>query len=231
MKKEDLLKFYDKFKLFIFPAVVALSSFILITLVIFPQSEKLFSNQKKAFEISQKGEILEEKANQLESYSTEDLSAKVNYVLRSYPADKDYINAIGILQNIVTQSGFNIISLTLGSAGLGNEDSQSYGFKLEVLGVTSQLPTLLSNIESSYRLMRVTSLESSAGRDTLLTSALNIEVLYSAIPAGFGNADSPLPELSDEEKGILSRLKSVDSAISKEQSASQSARGKPNPFE
>lgn len=232
MRKEELLKFYDKFKLYIFPAVVALSSMVLIILIIYPQTAKLLSNQKKALEISQKAKFLEDKAEKLESYNADDLNFKVNYVLGAYPVDKDYVTALKILQNIVAQSGFSIVSLSLGSSGINNEQAQSFSLKLDVLGPSSQLPTFLGNIEGSYRLMRVSSMETSSGKDAVLTVALSIEVLYSAPPGGFGSVDSPLPQLSEEEEKILSKLATVGRAISQEQSASQLApRGKPNPFE
>ena len=46
MKKEDLIKFYTAYRAYIFPAGVALASIFLILFVIYPQTVKLFNNQK-----------------------------------------------------------------------------------------------------------------------------------------------------------------------------------------
>lgn len=231
--KKDLSKFYEKFKLYIFPAAIGLASLTLIVLVIYPQTIKLVINQKKSGEISQKAKFLEDKAEQLEKYNPDDLKIKVDYSLTSFPVDKDYISVIKILQNIIVQSGFNIVSLSLESSRTKDSGNFStYGLKLDTLGTSSQLPALLSYIESSYRLMRVITLEASSERESQIAASISIEVLFSAPPAGFGNIDSPLPQLSEEEEKILSKLATVGRAISQEQSASQLApRGKPNPFE
>lgn len=232
MKKEELLKFYDKFKLLIFPAVIVLSSLILIILVIYPQVTKLLANQKAAGEIAEKSKFLEAKVQTLESYDPADLALKVNSALSSYPVDKDYVNVLRLLQNIIAQSGFSIVSLSLGAVSERSGNVSSYGLKLDVLGPTIKLPTLLSNIESSYRLMRLSNLETSAGKDLQTSASLNVEVLYASGPVGFGSIDSPLPELSSEEETILARLARVGDITIEEQTTAQlGPRGKSDPFE
>lgn len=232
MKKEELLKFYDKFKLLIFPAVIALSSLILIILVIYPQVIKLLDNQKKTADLGGKANFLEAKALELENYNTEDLQVKVKSALSSYPADKDYANLVKLLQNIVAQSGFNVVALSLGAASDKKGNAQSYSIKLDVLGAAAKLPILLGQLESSYRLMRLSTLETSGGKDGQTSVSLNIEVLYASAPDGFGNIESPLPKLSQKEEEILSRLTAVNPIVSQEPAASQlGPKGKSNPFE
>lgn len=233
MKKEDLVRFYEKYKLYIFPAVVGSIFLSLGLLVIYPQAVKLLVNQQKIGEISQKAIFLESKADKLEEYDPDDLKLKLDYAMTSYPADKDFVSTMKLLQNIIAQSGFSIASLSLTSAGaMGGEKASSYGFEVDVLGPASGLTDLLSNIENSYRLMRVTNLETSTERESQIASTLKIEVLYSAPPATFGSVDSPLPELSEKEEESLSKLATVSNIILEEQELlKQAPRGKPNPFE
>lgn len=232
MKKEELLKFYDKFKLFIFPAVVAVLSLLLILLVIYPQIVKLLENQKQAADLTERSKLMEGKAKELENYDIKDLTLKVNSALSSYPAEKDYVNSLRILQNIVSQSQFSVVSLGL-QAGSGEGKIQSYNMKLDVLGPGVNLPKLLSNIENSYRLMRVVSLETSAGKDLQTNASLTINVLYEDIPKGYGSSDSPLPKFSEKEQDILSRLAAIGDIIipQDQQGAQLGPRGKTNPFE
>lgn len=233
MKKEELLKFYEKFKLFIFPAVVLLMSLLLIMLVIYPQVMKFLENQKQVAQLKEKSEILESKAKELESYDPKDLSLKVNSALSSYPTDKDYVNSLRILQTIVAQSQFVVASMTLSG---GSEDTgakaQSYNMKLDVIGPMANLPKLLSNIENSYRLMRVVSLDTSAGKDLLTNASLTVNILYADAPKGYGSADSPLPKFTEKEQEILSRLAAIgDIVIPQEQGVQLGPRGKTNPFQ
>ncbi len=232
MKKEDILRFYGKYKLYIFPAVVGLVSLSLALLVIYPQTVKLLVNQQKMGEISQKAKFLEAKADKLGEYNPDDLKLKVDYAMISYPADKDFVSTMSLLQNIIAQSGFSIASLSLGSISAANEKASSYGFEVDVLGSGSKLIDLLANIENSYRLMRVTKVETSFERDSQIAASLSIEVLYSAPPSSFGSVDSPLAELSEKEEEALSKLATVSNIILEEQEMfKQSPRGKPNPFE
>lgn len=231
MKKEGLLKFYLHYRLYIFPAVAVVSSLILIIFVIYPQAVKLLTNQKLEQDLSKKGAFLEEKAQALESYDTADLSEKIKYVLSSYPTDKDFANAVGVLQNLMAQAGFNIVSLSLGGSSGKEAKLQSYSVKLDLLGPLRFLPVLLSNIEGSPRLMRVSGIETTVGKDEAsATITLNIEVLYSEAPSGFGTVDSPLTQLSQKDEEVLAALAS--SGVSQlEATAAAAPRGKSNPFE
>lgn len=234
MKKDQFLKFYDKFKLYIFPIIVFLLSMLLIVLVIYPQITKFLENQEQAKQLEEKSRILESKAKELENYDPKDLSLKVNSALSSYPADRDYVNVLRILQTIVAQSQFGVASMSLaGGSGDVGVKAQSYNMKLDVIGPITNLPKLLSNIENSYRLMRVVSLETSAGKDLLTNASLTISVLFADAPKDFGSADSPLPKFSDKEQEILSRLAAIgDIVVSQDQQGSQlGSRGKTNPFE
>lgn len=237
MKKEEILKFYLVYKLFIFPAIIVLSSLILIAFVIYPQITKLIVNQKTQDEIFNKSNFLEAKAQTLESYDPNDLSIKVNYALAAYPIDKDFLSAIGLLQNLAAASGFNIGSISLGGGEAKSGVSQSYGVKLEIVGPASLLSTLLNNIENTSRIMRISSVATSLAKDVQSgTTSLLVEVLYAAAPAGFGSVDSPLPQISQKEEEIIAKLaKSGGVTITPVQQPQAPVqlgpRGRDNPFE
>ncbi len=232
MKKDDILKLYQNYRLYIFPAVVIISSFILIIFVIYPQLIKLINNQKISTENINQLKFLETKGQNLENYDSVDLNQKVGYVLSSYPTEKDFVSGIGLLQNLVSQSGFSIISMSLGS-GSSNTKAQSYALKLDLSGPTTLIPILFSNIESSPRLMRINNVETIIGKNTsAATISLDIEVLYSSAPTSFGNIDSPIPELSQTDEDVLAKLAKNNTSVSSQQITPQlGPRGKVNPFE
>lgn len=233
MKKEAILQLYQTYRLYIFPAIVALSSLVLIIFVIYPQTIKLVTNQKVEGEILDKSKLLVAKAEALENYDPTDLSQKVDIAINSYPVDKDFVSALGILQNLTSQAGFSIITMSLGSGSIKIPNTQAYNIKLDVLGPGSLLPVLLSNIESSSRLMRMSSIEVTLGKDSKATIiSLNVDVLYSSAPQAFGSVDSPLPELSEQDQEVIVKLARVGTSASSHQITSQlGSRGKANPFE
>lgn len=227
--KKELFEYYQKYKIYVFPAIVALSSLVLIVFVIFPQTIKLISEHKDEGDFFNKSKFLEAKAQALESLDPEDLNRKVYFALNSYPTEKDFISAMGLLQNITSQSGYSLVSMSLGSA---NSDIkiQSYLIKLDVSGSRSLLPMILANIENSPRLMRVSSVEvASKGNTDAAIITLTIDVLYSSAPKEFGAVDSALPELSQQDEEIVARL--ARGSSQQEQSTLTGPRGKANPFE
>lgn len=232
MKKEALSRFYSTYRLFIFPAVIILSCLILIAFIIFPQASKLISNSKLEADLKSRHKILEAKAEVLESIDEQDLSSKVNTALSAYPSERDFASVVGLLQNLTQLSGFTISSLSLSqSTGSKYGNSQSYSVKLEVLGPESLFPNFISSIESSPRIMRLSSMDISSTRSTgILNLVLAIEVLYASLPATFGTVDSPLPKLTSKDEELIVKLAGI-SAISSPETVTLSPRGKSNPFE
>lgn len=205
MKKETILKFYSTYKLYIFPVAVLVSCLILIVFVIYPQLVSLISNNKISAELQKKMDFLEVKAQTLVEYDEVDLSSKLDYALSYFPADKDFVNALGLLQSITSQSSFAILSFALGTQ-TEVKGAQGYSIKLEVKGAKALLPNLLSGIESSNRVMRVATLEVKSLPDGSTDAFLGIDVLYSSAPQTFGSADSSLPTLTEEDEQLLAKL-------------------------
>lgn len=231
MKKETIIQFYLRYRLYIFPAIVAMSSLFLIIFEIYPQTAKLIENQKVAGDLTNKSKFLATKVVALENLNGEDLSQKVGIALNAFPADKDYGNILGLLQGLTAQSGFTISSIALGntSGKLGN--ASSFEIKLEIKGPRNLFQSFLSNLENSPRIMRVSSIDiSSTQAQEVLDAALVIEVLYSPAPQSFGTADSPLPSLSQKEEELLTTLSKTALTVTPSVSA-PSQRGKANPFE
>lgn len=233
MKKETIAKFYLNYRLYIFPIMVALSSLFLIVFAIYPQTAKLIGNQKAQGDLINKSQFLETKVLALESYDQEDLSRKVGFALSAYPTDKDFGNVVGLLQQLVGQSGFNITSLALGNVPSKADVSSSYEIKLQITGAKNLLAVLLSNLENSARLMRVNSIDVSSGPNSQIVDvSLGVAVLYSSAPQSFGSVDSPVTKLSQADEELITRLAKVSPvSVSPQAPAPSLPRGKANPFE
>lgn len=234
MKKEVLAKFYQTYKLVVFPGVVALSSLILISLVIYPQTAKLIQNSRFESDLRSKSKLLEAKAESLDNYDEVDLTRKVGYVLNAFPGEKDFLNIMVLLGTLTSQSGYNISSLSPGPGSTSEPGKQqNYLVKLEVLGPKTALSRLVTSMEESSRIMRVVSLEISATRQADIVNVnLGIEVLFSPLPSQFGTVDSPLPVLSSKDEELITKLAATAPVVAPIQPAAPSGpRGKSNPFE
>ncbi len=231
MKKENLLKFYQNYRLYVFPTIVALSSLLLIALIIFPQASKLISNQRDEGELINKSRFMETKVSALEGYNNEDLSHKLEVALQAYPANKDFEVAVGLLQQLALGSGFNLASVSLGSSGKASAGADSYELKLEMVGGKSNLPILLKNLESAPRLIRVNSIDLASNNDLqAINVSLVVAVLFASAPSNFGSVDSPLPDFNQKEEDLIAKLVRENVVTAQIDSVS-TPKGKSNPFE
>lgn len=233
MKKEAIIKFYTTYRIFIFPAIVALSSLILIVSVIIPQFLALLTNQKNASDLLARSKSLEVKAQTLETFDSSDLERKLNYALSSLPEDKDFATVLGLIQNLAVQSGFSVTSISLGSSAAKLANAQSYSIRLDVVGAKSLLDILFSNLEGSTRLMKVSNIDlTNSPNQQAVNASITLDILYSPLPTNFGSIDSPLPEVSDKDEQLISKLaKSTAPSLSSPTNISLPPRGRANPFE
>lgn len=232
MKKEEIIKFYSTYKLYIFPLIVILSSLFLIVFAIVPQTLKLLDNQKAIKELTNKSNFLETKASALGNFDENDLSQKIRVVMGAFPEEKDFGNILGVLQQLAGQSGYMINSISFANSGSKVGNVNSYGVILEVEGIKDLFKSLLSNLENSPRLVRVEAIDiDSNPASQNLNVSLRIDVLYAQLPADFGSADTPLPEIGQKDEEILTALSSTGTDVVPVESQSQSPRGKSNPFE
>lgn len=228
--KVNLIKFYLNFRIFIFPAVVVLSSLILIVFIIYPQIVKLIKNQKVQVDVIIKSEFLEAKASVLEDLDEGELESRVASALNAYPAEEDLSNIIGLLQNIATNNGFAVSEISVQKASGGTGETFKFGVGMETVGPENLVGQFIAGIESSARLMKVSSIDVTpiVGGD-LADISLGIDVFFAPAPQTFGSVDSPLPEVSKKDEELIARLKSKP--ISAPPPASSVPRGKVNPFE
>lgn len=234
-----MVRFYQTYKLYIFPTAVVLSSLFLIMFAIIPQTVKLINNQKTAGDLISRSKLLEDKAFALESYDEEDLSSKMRFALSAFPADKDYGSILGLLQQLVARSGFSLLSVTMGGAGNKLGKANSYPIKIQVTGARALFRTVLDNLENSPRLIRISSIDISSNQITqTIDASLEVGVLYSQLPQGFGTEESPLPQITKEDEQLLANLRGVSEELLRSEapeatgsSMATSPRGKSDPFE
>lgn len=236
MKKETILKFYFvrnfylNFRIYIFPSVVIFSSLILIVFIIYPQMVKLVSNNKAQGDVIKRSEFLEAKASALEGFDEGDLTRKLGYALKAYPSDKDFSEILDLLQTTANQKGFSVAAITIQPTSKTSGSAQSYMARVEAVGPRNLLGELIDEIESSTRVMKISSMDITLAKDIDIADiSLGVDVFFAPAPQTFGSVDSPLPKLTEEDENLIARLTS--SRVSVPSSVVSSPRGKSNPFE
>lgn len=236
MKKETILEFYNKYKLILFPSLVTIACLVLIVLVIFPQAKSLLEGQNNLAVSKTKLKSLEAKAQELDQINDQDLKNQVQLVLGILPEGKEPSNVFGVIQRVVGLSSVNLVSLGFTSSkGTAIGQANSFSLRAQVAGSKSSIGQFLTNLSEAPLAVNVTGISlSSASSSDLLAADIQIDVYFSPTPKTLGSAEDPLPELSEEEKAIVSRLAKSQIATPVSQSSTPTIllpRGKPNPFE
>lgn len=232
MHKEDLAKTYNKYKLVLFPLMVIISAIVLGYFVFYPQIEKLMANQDKISNINKKIQILEKKAQQLENLDENDLKDKLEVALRSLPAEADFANVLAIVQNLAAENQFEIVNFQTGNPGEGaSQKVAEYSVNLDLKGPAEFAKGFIDSLNGSFRMMRTSSIGISvSSTENNITSAVTLNIYYSAIPTSIGGVDTPINELSKEDEDLIGDLTNLQPVFAT-QEAPTGPRGKTNPFE
>lgn len=223
--------FYYEYKVILFPGVVAISALILIVFVIYPQFTNLLNNRKEQEVLTERLRILEVKAEELQSLSSEDLKQKLNLALIALPIDRDYTTIIGIIQQFASLHNFSLLSMQFGNMSSAKE-SNNFSVDLQVAGPKQKVNELLSDLESASRVMKLSGLDSTTSSDQgeFVTLSLTLDIFYAQLPNAIGAVDSPVQVLTENDVKILNKLASMRTSSSVGP-ANLLPRGKPNPFE
>lgn len=233
--KEKIVDFYDQYKLFIFPGVVTLCSAILIVFVIFPQLMSYLDSRTAYQTIVSRKEVLDVKAQNLENIDEVEVKKNVDIVLNVLPAEKDYPKVIGMVREVTSKYLFTLVSLQFGSVpDPSKQQTSAFLVNIEVTGSKTSLPLLLKELENTVPLSKVESIDmSSKPGESTINANITLNVFYSDIPKSLGSVDAPIPQISDEERSLISKYSSLVQADSAGVTPTVilSPRGKPNPFE
>ncbi len=227
-----LINFYQKYKLIVFPLLVAFSSVILIVFVIFPQIKNYLLDNKTILNLSQGSYLLEVKAQDLSGFDQDELSKKVSLSLLSLPVDKELPQIIGALQNIVLKNGFTLVSFQVAILPQTAQAVPDFTTKLELSGPSALMPQLLSGIEDSVRVMKVSGIEITTARASGVSQvSLSVDIFYAPLPSSLGDLDAPLPKLTEKDEEFLTNLEVNFPSQAVAAQPSFVSKGKVNPFE
>lgn len=236
--KEEIIKFYTQNKVVIFPVLAGISSLLIIMLVIYPTLSGFLSGNQKLKDLHRQSQALAAKATELANLDQTALTSNLTVSTLALPTDQDYASAIGTVQALSSAAAYTITSVQIIPNLPAGFSSKIPGFtlKVEILGPRATLNTYLSALESSLRVMRVAGFEVNPAKtgDTI-NVVVNLAVFYSPHPSSLGSADTPLPQITNEEKTVIANLARANSIINQSQGLpagpSSTTKGKLDPFE
>lgn len=239
MKKEELLTFYLKYRIYIFPIAVTLSSLTLIALVIYPQISNLLTNRNVYTEVVQKSQFLEVKAQDLATIDEEEVKRKLAIALTAFPEDKDYTEIIGLMQILVSKYGFVLDSLQIGTVATEKLGAANgFVIELQLQGSKVEFGELLATLEDTSRVMKIQRVErsSNAGAESVIKGNVTLNIYYAPLPANLGAIDTPVTKLTPEDDTLIENLENDRKELyagfsSENQDTSLVPKGKANPFE
>lgn len=233
MNKEQLSKIYLKYRFYIFPVIIVVTSLVLIVFVIYPQSMALVNGFGELQQKSNKLQVLKLKASDLEGLNEIELTQKINILLTALPSDKEYPSLIGVLKGLGSQLGITLSSIQIGQAVSTSNSGSSFIVNLEITAPQTLISRLATSIESSPRVMKVRSIDLSYNKSTNLVNGIFVlDVYFVPLPTTIGSAESPLPKLSEKDQQTIDNFtRSTPSLSQSSIPATVSARGKVNPFE
>lgn len=232
MDIKQLLEYYNKYRIIIFPAVTAVAALILIGVIIVPQLFKLIENNETYTTMNNTNTFLDAKAQELTQIDNNALKNKVDLSFLALPANKDLAEVIGLLQKIVADSGLVLASLQFGKDSVV-DGQQAFRVIIEVQGLSTSFAPLMDSIERTYRPMKIDSVEISSPRASLdVTATLNIDVFYTPVPKAIGGLEAPLPKLTAKDEEVIAGLaKYVPQSTAVTTNFVAGPRGRENPFE
>lgn len=214
-----------QYKVFIYPLVVGIASLIIIIFVITPQLLGFLTGRDELKQKKDRINILAVKAKELENFDQQEYTNELLNAFYYLPSSKDFGNIIGVFRELTASAGMSLTSL---HPSTGSQ-TDAYTVRAEVVGPATSLGDLIEKIESSPRVMKLESVDTSTSTSGLLNATLTVFVYYAPPPQSLGSVDSPLPVLTEANLALLRSLSLPAGQSSGETIVIPS--GKSNPFE
>ncbi len=218
---------------------------IVVTIVygLMPLFKSAMSYQSEYKSSVEKLRIMNKKILTLENYNQEDLSQKLNVMIKAIPKEKDFVGTITTLRSAAASAGLILSNLSTSPKSIEASSSastengsqpNSLSYELNILGTGEQMRRFLENIDNSLPFLYLpTFVFSGSSNDSqVFSGSLSIFGFYSPDQQILGGLDAPIAELTEQEEQLLTKLASLPTPIVEVGSVEVGSEplGKTNPF-
>lgn len=210
-KLSTILKneYYIKYQPVILPAVTGIICLILLLFVVIPQFTKIQTNQKNLKQIQEKIKFYNQKAATLKNIEPKAYEDNLTATLLALPDDRDIPGIIGQIQTLLLQTDLLLDGVIFTNPSVAGSGVNNYQVKIEVTGELENIKSFISKMQESSRLVRLSQIElSSFGLTaTKVKASMEFTTFFQSLPQTVINLDKEVPELSNNDKQLLAKLK------------------------
>ena len=206
------MKDLTKLKYYLKPILAAVSSLIILGVVIIPQIIAYFDVRNKISNVDLRVNSLQAKAAELEAIDEGVYQKNLDTVFNALPKEKEIPLTMVALQSIITESGLILESIKLIDTPAAT-NSNSYLLNLFVVGQKESLKTFLLGLLQSPRVLKLESIDAQSVKGGAgLEAEIQISAYFDPASSVTTNLDQPLPKLNAAEEELLNKIISQLSA-------------------
>lgn len=202
-------KVYIKYQPVILPAAAGIICLLLLLFVVIPQFAVIQTNQKNLKQIQEKIKFYKQKTASLKNIEPGLYKDNISAALLALPDDRDIPGIIGQIQAQLIQNGLLLDGITFTNPSLIGTDVNNYLVKIEITGNLEQVKAFISQMQESSRLVRLSQIQlNSFGlKEDKIQANMEFTTFFQPLPQTVTNLDQQVPDLSDNDIRILSKLK------------------------
>lgn len=224
---------YIKYRQFIVPGIVLVIAILISALVTIPQFFRLFETYKTIGQLSEQKVFFQTKVAKLKSIDQNQEQKDLDTALLALPVDKNIPGVTGELLVALSGSGMSLDGIAFSNSPAESEKVEEFTLRMDVTGSQGALTNFLSRVKLTPRIVKLTSLDVSKGKDNKIAATVGLVTLYQQLPKNINAVDEAVPEIVDKDTQVLADIRAKAEALpsaNSGQTASSSAKGKLNPF-
>ena len=232
MNTKDLVNFYRRYTLIIWPFLSGIAAVVIIALVIVPQTLSYFQVKDEITKTVNNSSVLQAKAQELEQIDDTLIKQKLQTAFTILPPDQDVPKSAAILEALVRNSALELKSINFVSSG--GKSGESFQLNITVSGPISLVRDFILGLKNSPQIFQVQSINVRFQQTSSVVDAdIPLAVFYKVPARGQPSPDQSVSRLTREEEDFLAGISRLISESRSSGSAATTgvAIGKTDPFE
>lgn len=212
-------RFYRRYQSFVLSGMLLTISLLVLFVGIIPVGKKINDLWTQIKDLRENVRILSQKANELDNLNEQTLSKQFFDLVSAVPTNKSIQTIFITTESLLSQTGVSVSNISIqspgsiasGSATAQTSSEKSIGgskltYSLSGKGTFDQVQSMLRTIHKVRRLVNVTKLDLGIDKAASVSMQLSVDTYYKPLSNTTPSIDSPIPQLTEEEKATLATL-------------------------
>lgn len=199
------------YRIYLAPALVGLVVFALLVVVVKPKILDILAVRSEISDLRVKLGNLTQKLATLENLDKKDLKERFLVTNEALPSEQDVAGFLAGMERLAAESGVLVEKVELSPETVASASASYFHSRAILKGRLENIKDFLAKMSFSRRVLRVKTVSLSASSQEIATpsmvmATLSINVFFEPLPAFLGEADEPLPALSQKDKEIFEEI-------------------------